>query len=388
MNKIFSGRIAILERVYANFRRPFYERLGSAEGIKLSLFHGNIMNNETIITSNELNNGYLKLAKNFYLFKTSNYICWQFGVTDWLEKFQPDILIMDPNPRVLSNHIVIRWMKRHNCPVIGWASGELPRMGPILLRLIRHKIAQNMFRKFDGFICYNSKAARDYMNAGLSSDCIFIAHNSTDNRETEKNLEKLGYDKGWVNTWKKSLEFDPSVPIIIFVGRLIPSKKVDNLIRACSSLIGKLQLLIVGDGPERKRLELLSAPFGNRIKFIGYQSGEPLAKCFIGSDIFVLPGLGGLALHQAMSYGKPVIVHFGDGTEDDLVQNDVNGLFFSGDVPDLQQKIDNLVSNPEKISNMGKASLSIIRTKYNMDKMLDSFVRGINEIVKKYEKNT
>ena len=30
------------------------------------------------------------------------------------------------------------------------------------------------------------------------------------------------------------------------------------------------------------------------------------------ADLFVLPGLGGLAMHQAMSYGKPVVVSFGD----------------------------------------------------------------------------
>ena len=41
---------------------------------------------------------------------------------------------------------------------------------------------------------------------------------------------------------------------------------------------------------------------------------------FAGADLFVLPGTGGLAVQEAMSYALPVIVAKGDGTQEDLVR--------------------------------------------------------------------
>jgi glycosyltransferase involved in cell wall biosynthesis len=103
-----------------------------------------------------------------------------------------------------------------------------------------------------------------------------------------------------------------------------------------------------------------------------------LAKSFIASDIFILPGSGGLAVHQAMSYGKPVIVSFGDGTEADLVREGVNGVFVHpGDVTGLRQKIVNLLAQPELRQAMGKASLSIVRNEMSLEAMVASFNRAL-----------
>jgi glycosyltransferase involved in cell wall biosynthesis len=159
---------------------------------------------------------------------------------------------------------------------------------------------------------------------------------------------------------------------------LIPQKRVDLLIQACAPLFEKCQLLVVGDGPARSVLEQQALPYGNRVRFLGHESGEMLAKSFIASDIFILPGSGGLAIHQAMSYGKPVIVSFGDGTEADLVRESVNGVFVHpGDVTGLRQKIVNLLAQPELRQAMGQASLSIVRNEMSLEAMVASFSRAL-----------
>ncbi len=55
-------------------------------------------------------------------------------------------------------------------------------------------------------------------------------------------------------------------------------------------------------------------------EFSGARYGDELAAAFARADLFVLPGTGGLAVQQAMSFGLPVIVAEGDGTQDDLVR--------------------------------------------------------------------
>ncbi len=233
----------------------------------------------------------------------------------------------------------------------------------------------------DGMIAYSSKAARDYVTAGVPDGRVFIAYNAIDNEESEHYLAKFGSDTTWVKSWKESLQFDPSLPIVLYVGRLIPPKRGDLLIQACAPLLDRCQLLIVGDGPARAELELQAMPYCDRIRFVGHQSGETLARCFIASDIFVLPGSGGLAIHQAMSYGKPVVASFGDGTEADLVREGVNGFFFrSGNVAELRKRIAELIAQPELRQAMGQSSLAIVRNQMSIQAMVDTFCQALQAV--------
>jgi glycosyltransferase involved in cell wall biosynthesis len=177
---------------------------------------------------------------------------------------------------------------------------------------------------------------------------------------------------------------DAHLPIIVFVGRLIREKRIEVLIQACLPLVDRCQLLIVGDGPARTELEALATIRSPQIRFAGHQTGESLAHCFIGSDIFALPGAGGLAIHQAMSYGKPVIVSFGDGTEQDLVVEGENGLFFkTADSDDLAQKISCLLDYPvDRIAAMGQRSLEIVRTKRSLTTMVEVFEAAFEAVTR------
>ena len=321
---------------------------------------------------------HFKATTNRYFQGPAGMFCWQSSVVSWLREFDPDVLIIEANPRILSNWLAIWWMKRRQRPVLGWGLGELPRYGPSWLCHARRMIFRSLVHSMDGMIAYSSKAARDYVAAGVPDDRVFIAYNATDNEESEHYLAQFGSDTAWIKSWKESLQFDPSLPIVLYVGRLIPPKKVGLLIQACAPLFDRCQLLVVGDGPLRAELESQALPYGRRIRFVGYQSGAALAQSFIASDIFVLPGLGGLAVHQAMSYGKPVVASFGDGTEADLVREGVNGLFFHpGDMAGLRERIAKLVAQPLLRQAMGQASLAIVRHEISIEAMVDAFNRAL-----------
>src|SRR6185369_11044416 len=92
-------------------------------------------------------------------------------------------------------------------------------------------------------------------------------------------------------------------PVILFVGRLQARKRVDYLLRACAEMESKPRLLIVGDGPERAALESLAKDVYPSAEFIGAKHGAELKPYFEQADLFVLPGTGGLAVQEAMSYG-------------------------------------------------------------------------------------
>ena len=377
---MLSSRVGIIQRVLTDYRKPFFEKLATAPGIDLSVFAGEPVLNEGLKTAESLDKAQFWQAKNRYMSIPSGHVCWQSGIKKWLRDFSPDILITDSNPRLLSSRVALAWMKRRNRPVIAWGLGQLPRSGSAWQRYIRRQIAHKLIRKFDGVIAYSSKAARDYADIGINPDNIFVAHNAIDNYESEKYLGIFGADNSWIMPWKKKLNLHPNLPVVIFVGRLLAQKRVNLLIEACAAIFPHCQLLIVGDGPEMSNLKIHAKSHEEYIRFAGHQRGADLAKCFLAADLFVLPGLGGLAVYQAMSYGKPIIVSFGDGTEEDLLHENLNGVSFrNGDVNDLSEKIRSLLANHEQLSIMGKASLGIIRSQMSLDVMIADFCRAIKE---------
>jgi glycosyltransferase involved in cell wall biosynthesis len=113
----------------------------------------------------------------------------------------------------------------------------------------------------------------------------------------------------------------------LVLSRLVPYKRIDLAIQACSKL-GR-RLVVIGDGPDRARLESLQ---GRTVTFLGRQPDsvvvEHLSRCaalvFTGEEDF------GMAPLEANASGRPVIAYRGGGAIDNVIEGET-GLFF--DVP-------------------------------------------------------
>lgn len=106
----------------------------------------------------------------------------------------------------------------------------------------------------------------------------------------------------------------PAEPLkLISVGRLVPVKGFEHLLRAISQLgadAARVSLTIVGDGPERHALTALASELGvsSRVTFAGWQ--QDVGAFLRDAHVFVLPTLGegfGLAVLEAMGHARPVI---------------------------------------------------------------------------------
>jgi glycosyltransferase involved in cell wall biosynthesis len=95
----------------------------------------------------------------------------------------------------------------------------------------------------------------------------------------------------------------------------------------------------------------------------------------MASSVYVLAGMGGLSINEAMAYGKPVICSRCDGTERDLVKDCENGLYFQeGNAKDLADKIGILLKDPFQGRRMGEHSLSVIEQKINLETVTRRFM--------------
>lgn len=101
--------------------------------------------------------------------------------------------------------------------------------------------------------------------------------------------------------------------VILFVGRLYANKNVDLLIRSLAFLGKEYRLLIVGEGNDREKLELLVAETGlrERVLFAGYVPYRELPDYYRTADVFVLPSrLEGnpKVVLEALSSGVPIVM--------------------------------------------------------------------------------
>ncbi|MBN2258319.1 MAG: glycosyltransferase [Anaerolineaceae bacterium] len=257
-------------------------------------------------------------------------------------------------------------MHSRGCPVIGWGLGVSGSGAQSGLRT-------RFFRQFDALITYSQTGADQYADLGFPRDCIFVAPNATVARPTQK-------PKPRPPRWKKNAT-------VLFVGRLQTRKKVDNLILACAALPegSRPRLVIIGDGPARSELETLARMHYPNTEFTGSLHGDDLKPYFTAADLFVLPGTGGLALQQAMSYGLPVIAGVADGTQSDLVRK-VNGWQLVDDqVETLVSTLADALAQSTPLGQMGEASYRIVRDEINIERMVEVFLAAIEQVSSTYK---
>lgn len=174
---------------------------------------------------------------------------------------------------------------------------------------------------------------------------------------------------------------------IIHVGRLVKWKKVDLLIQAISGLSTKfpgIELIIIGDGPELNYLKKLSyeLKIENQIIFVGsVYDPITLGRYYKCSTIYVLGGMGGLSLNEAMVFGKPLVCSVCDGTEKKLVREGINGYYFSnGNLDSLIDKLSMILIDQKKVSVFGENSVKIIMNEVNINSVVGNYFSAFKKL--------
>lgn len=365
---VFPGRLAIQQRVLPTYRSPFLDNLAqSCEG-GLSVFAGEPRPDEHIGTDNQLKYAVFHKAQNVHFLNVQSpfYYCWQKGLINWLDQWQPDVLIAEANPRYLRTRNAVRWMHRHGRPVLGWGLGAPPIHGRFAN--CRGQERRRFIQQFDGMIAYSQRGAEEYAALGISTDRIFIALNAVSPKPTQPFLER---EPGFSGS-----------PVVLFVGRLQARKRIDNLLFACASLPPEQQprVIVVGDGPAREEFEKIAQEVYPKTQFTGALHGAELDAYFMMADLFVLPGTGGLAVQQAMSFGLPVIVAQGDGTQDDLVRPANGWTIPPNDLAALKSSLNMALDDVLSLRKKGAESYRIVSQEINLERMVSVFLQAVNTV--------
>jgi len=226
----------------------------------------------------------------------------------------------------------------------------------------------------DKILVYSTRAARELATLGIPRGTISVCQNGI---EVDERLRKDPTIRAAAADLRRAEGLEDAM-IFLYVGRLTSGKALDLMIAAFGDLgrDHRSVLWLVGDGPalvgleeQAARRQLTDVKFWGRII-------EDVDKYFAAADCFVLPGLGGLALNQAMVARVPCICSTADGTEDDLVTDGVTGLrFVSGDAASLCCAMRRAMElrRDGGLQDMGDAARARVLATSTVDRMVATF---------------
>jgi glycosyltransferase involved in cell wall biosynthesis len=157
---------------------------------------------------------------------------------------------------------------------------------------------------------------------------------------------------------------------VLAVGRLVPEKGFHHLLEAYRQVDTALPLVVVGDDPYGKYLERLKGLADERVRFVGYVYGPPLAAFFAGSRLYVQPStLEGLsiALLEAMSYGASVLAS--DIPPNVEALGEAGFYFRAGDVASLAARLRELLAAPGGLQEKGAAAERRVADLYSWEEV-------------------
>lgn len=222
----------------------------------------------------------------------------------------------------------------------------------VALMLAFHRMRRTWEREISCFVALSEFSRRKFVEGGLPAERVFLKPNFVYPDPCVRNGEG---------------------EYAVFVGRLSPEKRVNTILDAWTKLSRSIPLRIVGDGPERTRLEEQCKKTGlTSVRFEGRLARERALEAIGAARFLLFPSdmceNFPVTLVESFACGTPVICSR-SGAMKDIVADRRTGLHFrTGDPEDLAQKVEWAWSHSQETQAMGREARKEYELKYTAEK--------------------
>lgn len=233
-------------------------------------------------------------------------------------------------------------------------------------------------RKPDRIVTVCKPFAAELVRNGAPSDRLAVIPNAVESRQPPTAEQMAALRQQW--------RLDAADGVILSVGRLSPEKGHIDLITAFKQWLTisppqqRFTLLMVGDGPNRAKLERSAAELGDRVRFLGHQADVwPL---YFIADIFVLPSHSEgspLVLLEAMAAQRPIVATAVGGTPE-TVENDISAVLVPPrDTAQLEAALRRLSADHDRRARLGRSAFAALE-KFSPEAYRDRILTLYHEV--------
>ena len=230
---------------------------------------------------------------------------------------------------------------------------------------IKKVLRKWLFKKADHWLAYSNSTKKYLLNYGVSEQKVKVIGNTVDthffSEETSKERDKV------IQTDRK---------VLTYIGYLTPRKDVAKILETAKALLemrSDFFLQIIGDGPEKSRLEQLVKTYGlsDNVSFEGFKQKEELPFYLAKTDAFLFQtsfDIWGLVLNEAMAASVLCFSSKFAGATQDLIKDGVNGYVVNFEnANETARKIHAALEDEEMQNSMAQKGAETIKEEYTLE---------------------
>jgi glycosyltransferase involved in cell wall biosynthesis len=262
-------------------------------------------------------------------------------------------------------HSVAAWIAawQMGLPILLRGESHLGCMrGGSLRRWAHRTVLSRAFRTVTRFLAIGSGNRNFYLSYGVPAERIVNVPYAVENERFSGEDDVVAREAA---SWRQRLGIAEGDVVVGFSGKLKPSKRPHWLLKAVASITPvhlaskRPWLLFIGDGPWRRRLEMLARRlYPDRCLFLGFQNQSVLPALYRMMDLLVLPSRfepWGLVVNEAMCAGTAVVASDSVGAAADLVEEGRTGsIFQTANFEDLERALISWLQDPTRLSQAGR----------------------------------
>lgn len=202
------------------------------------------------------------------------------------------------------------------------------------------------------------------------------------------NQVHLVYHFADVETIEERQQTFPLEKRLLFVGRLSFEKGIFHLLEAITKIPFDFETVIIGDGPMMPQLQRATqSTNGKRFRILGALPHDAMPSAYRAATLLVFPSIGSegcpLVGIEALASGRPVVGFDVGGVREWLVHGETGFLVDRGDVVQLKNRIQELLSDQETAARMGRQGIALVKRKFRKDfhisRLLSIYADAIRE---------
>lgn len=378
-------RVAVIRDGYVpQYRVRLYELLHERAGAEYVVFHGKPPSDERTIAASEPFAFPNVRIRNVEIAFGRRRLVYQALVSRVL-RGRFDAIVIAGQLRFISSLFLLLAFRSTSKPVVLWGHGRWRDEDVAgALKPFRAAIAAlrtRMVRLADGYLAHTLGGRNHLTAAGVDPQRVFVVPNTLDtDRQIELHARLQDHDPGVL---RADLGLEPDSVVLMFVGRIYKEKRVGELLEAARAIRERslarrrLEVVIIGDGPELVRAKTLAR--GEPVHFCGTIRDQlQVARYMRVASAVVIPGKVGLAANHAFAHGRPVITreHRLHSPEIEYVRHGVNGLIVRGGMNEFTRALARFVDDESLQRRLAVGALET-RSTLSVESMAASFNEAV-----------